>query len=226
MVVILPAGWDPGTDWRQADLFGALDQPWLRLVGLPAPSTTAPRRIRLTYPARQRRAEVGPSMVRAANRAVVQAQVYADALTNADGAVDGYTRLALQATSYHARNDRLGAVRDAERLRADIRHDLRGIRVVVGRPFVTMSGKTGNFVVTLVNDLDQRVRVGIRARTNSPQLTIDTPNTVTLPAKQRTTVRLSAASSASGSARSPWSRSRRRATRSAPRSRSRCAAAR
>lgn len=198
MVVILPAGWDPGTDWRQADLFGALDQPWLRLVGLPAPSTTAPRRIRLTYPARQRRAEVGPSMVRAANRAVVQAQVYADALTNADGAVDGYTRLALQATSYHARNDRLGAVRDAEQLRADIRDDLRGIRVVVGRPFVTMSGKTGNFVVTLVNDLDQRVRVGIRARTNSPQLTIDTPNTITLPAKQRTTVRLSAASSGIG----------------------------
>ncbi len=57
-------------------------------------------------------------MVRAANRAVVQAQVYADALTDADGAVDGYTRLALQATSYHARNDRLGAVRDAERLSA------------------------------------------------------------------------------------------------------------
>jgi hypothetical protein len=42
------------------------------------------------------------------------------------------------------------------------------------------------------------VRVGIRARTNSPQLTIDTPNTITLPAKQRTTVRLSAASSGIG----------------------------
>ena len=199
MVVILPAGWDPGTDWRQADLFGALDQPWLRLVGLPAPSTTAPRRTDLTYPARQRRAEVGPSMVRAANRAVVQAQVYADALTEPDGAVDGYTRLALQSTSYHARNDRLGAVRGrgaaAPRTSAT---DLRGIRVVVGRPFVTMSGKTGNFVVTLVNDLDQRVRVGIRARTNSPQLTIDTPDTVTLPPKQRTTVRLSAASSGIG----------------------------
>ena len=136
-------------------------------------------------------------MVRAANRAVVQAQVYADALTEPDGAVDGYTRLALQSTSYHARNDRLGAVLDAERLRQDISDSLRGIRVV-GSPFVTMSGKTGNFVVTLVNDLDQRVRVGIRARTNSSLLSIDTPNTVTLPPKQRTTVRLSAASSGIG----------------------------
>jgi hypothetical protein len=69
---------------------------------------------------------------------------------------------------------------------------------VVGSPFVTMSGKTGNFVVTLVNDLDQRVRVGIRARTNSSLLSIDTPNTVTLPPKQRATVRLSAASSGIG----------------------------
>ena len=197
MVVILPAGWDPGRDWRQADLFGALDQPWLRLVGLPAPSTAAPRRRHLTYPARQRRAEIGRGMVRATDRAVVQAQVYADALTEPDGAVDGYTRLALQSTSYHARNNRLGAVRDAERLRQDISDSLRGIRVV-GSPFVTMSGKTGNFVVTLVNDLDQRVRVGIRARTNSSLLSIDTPNTVTLPAKQRTTVRLSAASAGIG----------------------------
>jgi hypothetical protein len=197
MVVILPAGWDPGRDWRQAHLFGALDQPWLQLVGLPAPSTTAPRRTHLTYPARQRRAEVGRGMVRAANRAVVQAQVYADALTEPDGAVDGYTRLALQSTSYHARNNRLGAVLDAEQLRQDISNSLRGIRVV-GSPFVTMSGKTGNFVVTLVNDLDQRVRVGIRARTNSSLLSIDTPNTVTLPPKQRTTVRLSAASSGIG----------------------------
>ncbi len=197
MVVILPAGWDPGTDWRQADLFGALDQPWLRLVGLPAPSTTAPRRTDLTYPARQRRAEIGPSMVRATHRAVVQAQVYADALTEPEGAVDGYTRLALQSTSYHARNDRLGAVLDAGQLRRDISDSLRGIRVV-GSPFVTMSGKAGNFVVTLVNDLDQRVRVGIRARTSSPQLTIDSPGTVTLPPKRRTTVRLSAASSGIG----------------------------
>src|SRR4029077_21022804 len=112
------------------------------------------------------------SMVRATHRAVVQAQVYADALTEPEGAYDGYSRLALQSTSYHARNDRLGAVLDAGQLRRDISDSLRGIRVV-GSPFVTMSGKAGNFVVTLVNDLDQRVRVGIRARTNSSQLPIE-----------------------------------------------------
>ena len=197
MVVTLPAGWNPGRDWQQADLFGALDQPWLRLVGLPAPSAAAPLLTDLPYPARQRRAEITTAMVAAAQGVVNGATVYADALTEPDGAVDGYTRLALQSTSFHARNDRLGAVLDADGIRRDIADNLAGIRVV-GSPFVTMSGTSGNFVVTLVNDLDQRVRVGIRARTNSSLLKIDTPDTVTLPPKQRTTVRLSAASSGIG----------------------------
>ena len=57
----------------------------------------------------------------------------------------------------------------------------------------TMVRRTGTYCY-----LDQRVRVGIRARTSSPQLTIDSPGTVTLPPKRRTTVRLSAASSGIG----------------------------
>jgi len=195
--VTLPPGWNPGRDWQQAHLFAALDQPWLRLGGLPARSDAAPLLTDLPYPARQRRAEITNAMVAAAQGVVNGATVYADALTEPDGAVDGYTRLALQSTSFHARKDRLGAVLDAKSIQRDIDDNLAGIRVV-GSPFVTMSGTSGNFVVTLVNDLDQRVRVGIRARTNSSLLKIDTPDTVTLPPKQRTTVRLSAASSGIG----------------------------
>ncbi len=197
MVVVLPAGWDPGTDWRSARLFDALDQPWLRLAGLPAPSTSAPLRTALPYPSRQRRAEVTTAMVAATKGVVLGANVYADALTEPDGAIEGYTRLGLESVSYHARQNRLGAVSDAEDLRRSISEDLLGIRVV-GNQFVTMSGGSGKIVVTLVNDLDQRVRVGIRARTNSPELTIETPKTVILPPKQRTTVRLSAGSSGIG----------------------------
>ena len=197
MVVVLPAGWDPGPDWQSARLFKALDQPWLRLVGLPAPSTSAPLRNVLPYPAAQRRAEVSNAMVAAAKGVVLGADVYADALTEPDGAVDGYTRLGLPSVSYHARTDHLRAIADAQDIRGSIGDELLGIRVV-GNDFVTMSGGSGTIVVTLVNDLDKRVRVGIRARTNSSQLTIETPTTVTLPPKQRTTVRLSADSSGIG----------------------------
>ncbi len=197
LVVVLPTGWDPGRDWSAARLFEALDQPWLRLAGLPTPTAGAPLRTSLPYPARQRRAEVTAAMVAAGNGVVLGAKVYADALTEPDGAVDGYTRLGLPSVSYHARADHLRAVADAEDLRRSISQELLGIRVV-GNSFVTMSGGSGKIVVTLVNDLDQRVRVGIRARTNNPELTIDSPKTVILPPKQRTTVRLSAASTGIG----------------------------
>ena len=49
-----PAGWDPGRDWQQADLFGALDQPWLRPSA--CPPGPPPRRV-LTRPAPTRRGQ-------------------------------------------------------------------------------------------------------------------------------------------------------------------------
>jgi hypothetical protein len=69
---------------------------------------------------------------------------------------------------------------------------------VVGSSFVTMSGGSGTFVVTLVNDLDERVRVGLTATTDSSRLTIAPHEPVTLLAKQRTTVRMAATSSGIG----------------------------
>jgi hypothetical protein len=185
-----PAGWDPGRDWRQADLFGALDQPWLRLGGPSGPSTTAPRRRHLTY----RHGSAGPRSARAWSGPRTgpwsRPRCTRDALTEPDGAVDGYTRLALQ-SDVVPRPDTTGSAPSATRSSCaqDISDSLRGIRVV-GSPFVTMSGQDRQ----LRGDPGQRPRPAGAGRDPRPhqQLAapIDTPNTVTLPAKQRTTVRL------------------------------------
>ena len=42
---------------------------------------------------------------------------------------------------------------------------------VTGTDFVTLSGGSGSLTVTLVNGLEQPITVGLRARTDSPDVT-------------------------------------------------------
>jgi hypothetical protein len=65
---------------------------------------------------------------------------------------------------------------------------------IEGPSFVMMSGEDGPIQVTLVNGLDQRVRVGIGAQTRSSGLRIRPHDDVTLGPGRRTAVRLEATS--------------------------------
>ena len=49
---------------------------------------------------------------------------------------------------------------------------------VTGTDFVTLSGGSGSLTVTLVNGLEQPVTVGLRARTDSPDVKVATPDPV------------------------------------------------
>src|SRR5205085_12021424 len=73
LVVQLPGSWDPGPDWRDADFFSGLDQPWLDLVALgPGSDPSTPTfDTPLDYPDAQRGLEVPVPSVTAA-RALTQ----------------------------------------------------------------------------------------------------------------------------------------------------------
>ncbi|MGI9156401.1 MAG: DUF6049 family protein [Marmoricola sp.] len=193
LVVDLPADWDPGADWRRSRFFAAMtDLPWLTLTGLDgAGSPNPPVRTDLVYPASRSKAQVDARLVTAAKGVVGAARTYADAVTTPAGVVASYTRLALQGTSYHGREHEDTSLAQSRDLAATIRARLASIRVV-GSSFVTLSGGSGSFVVTLVNNLGRPVRIGLRAQTGTPNLTITSPGTVVLQPKQRTTVKLHA----------------------------------
>ena len=61
---------------------------------------------------------------------------------------------------------------------------------VTGTDFVTLSGGSGTLTVTLVNGLKQPITVGLRARADSAQVRIATPEPVSMEPGQRTTLRL------------------------------------
>ncbi|MCW2757049.1 MAG: hypothetical protein JWO46_795, partial [Nocardioidaceae bacterium] len=194
LVVSLPDTWDPGPDWTSADFFRGLDRPWTRLESLGTGDTAATS---VAYPRTAAKAQIDQRQVDSAKEVARAGRVYADALTEPGNLAEAFRRLALEGTSYHARGD-ASSVRDADDEVRAVHDRLAGIRVV-GSPFVTMSGGSGSFVVTLVNDLARPVKIGLAASTSNADLKITAPRkSVVLPAGQRTTVRVEASSRQTG----------------------------
>ncbi len=198
LVVSLPAAWDPGSDWASSRFFAGLDQPWLRLVDLPSVLSAAPTQPagpgpRLVYPTAQRVAEVPVSNLGASRELDRLGGVYARLLSANDTVDDQLGRVAMLGSS-------LGARRNADLARARtssstsyVRSQMARVRIE-GPQFVMMSGESGPIQVTLVNDLDQPVTVGLRSVTPGSNLHVEKFDPVTLGPGRRTSVRLEASS--------------------------------
>jgi hypothetical protein len=196
LVVSTPQLWNPGPDWRTANFFPGLDEPWLQRVDVPTVLATgslpgtAPEST-LVYPRFARRAELPPANLQASRELVHTGTVLAGLLADNDRIDTTLAKAAMLDSSArarkHARLARLRAVSSARRLRTLMQ------RVRIDGPsFVTMSSEEGTFAVTLVNGLEQPVTVGVEADTGSPGLTISSPDPVTLGPGQRASVRLHA----------------------------------
>ncbi|MCW2753822.1 MAG: hypothetical protein JWQ32_1233 [Marmoricola sp.] len=199
LVISLPAGWDPGTDWQQSNFFAGLDVPWLNLVGLDpsaaagTPTIAAP----LGYPTSARRQEVRNANVKVAQSLVTTGNVLNRLLrsTNTVGhAVPGF---ALDSVSYHARGDQLAARNQAAATNDDLRATMAKVGVL-GTDFVTLSGGSGTLAVTLVNGLDQPITVGISARTSTGDVHIEPIKPIKMAAGEHTVLRLRADASSIG----------------------------
>ena len=194
LVVSLPADWDPGPDWQDADFFGGLDRPWLSLMPLDTSGGAATLRS-LRYPASAARAELGQQQLAAIRSLRSTSDRYVDTLTRPAATAQQLQHLVLESASYHTRGDATAPAR-ARALTAGLDDRLARVKVV-GSDFATLSGGSGSIVVTLVNDLDQTARIGVAVRSSS-DLRITAPGPVTLLPGQRTTVPLSASSENNG----------------------------
>ncbi len=186
LVVSLPQRWDPGAAWREADFFGGLDTDWLRFAALP--SGGAAYDGELPYPRSQQAAEIGTDNLRAAVELGGAGRTLSDLLTGEDDVADALLGASLQAVSYSARRLPRLNVERADALAAAARGELSRVRVT-GTELVSLSSGSGDITVTLVNDLDQPVTVGLEAVTDA-EVQVDTGEPVELGPGQRSTQRL------------------------------------
>lgn len=205
LVVSLPPDWNPGATWRSADFFGGLEVPWLRLVSLSSAEAlsraghTGRNRYDapLEYPRAERRSELPTSNLLASNGLRRTGQVLAGLLTRNDTVDQDLAEVAVLASSAHAREH-------PRRAAAPIRAATDWIRARLGEvtveapTFVTMSSEEGAFAVTVVNQLEEPVTVGIEATSSDPALEVTSREPVSLGPGQRASVRLRATAQRTG----------------------------
>lgn len=199
MVVSLPDDWDPGAGWQSADFFSGLNLPWLDLVSLDrsAAATTPTFDAALGYTAAERREELGLANASAARTLVATATVTGHLLRSKNDVRHALTGIALEAVSEHARRDPARSRDQVLATNTAVRERLDRVSVV-GTDFVVLSGGSGTLTVTVVNQLDQPIKVGIRPRASSPDVRIQTPKPFDMAPGQRTVLRLRARASSIG----------------------------
>lgn len=199
LVVSTPQSWNPASDWRSAKFFAGLRLPWLRSVDLPtaavtgAASNPAERDFEVTpvYPRAARRAELPRRNALAAERLDRTGKIYANLLSQDDTVDELVSRSAMLAVGAPARERPKLAARVARATTARIRAAMARVHIE-GPSFVTMSSEEGTLAITLVNDLDEPVTVGVKAVTTTNDLEIPSPDPVSLGPGQRASVKLRA----------------------------------
>ena len=189
LVVSLPAGWDPGRDWRGADFFSTLAETgWVRLAPVPRGASTTYTK-GLGYGPDQRQEEVGDANVAATRTLVRTGAVLGDLLDTTNNVDEVLTGAALAASSYSARVRSRKVVEQTQALDSAVRAQMSRVSVT-GTDFVTLSGESGSLTVTLVNQMKQPITVALRVETSSPEVHVQTPGPVSMQPGQRTTRRL------------------------------------
>ena len=200
LVRFLPPQWDPGEDWQRARFFEGLDVPWLTpvdvgdvLTGVSGEPAVDPAQD-LVYPDAALQAELPLPTVLATESLIAEGSTVEELVTVESAIDELVVRQALLTSSVWSRPRPGRAADRAVATRDRVTGGLEAI-TVRGPSFVTMSSETGTFQVTVINGLDQRVTVGLRASVPGGDLELSTPEPLELPPNGRGAMRIDARAS-------------------------------
>ncbi len=185
-VVVLPRGWDPGSQWAAGDLGQLYDLPWVQgasldtRLGGTVPRTTA------SVPSTTDVETLPVEQVRAAERLAERQRALSSVRSADDDALSDEQRVAIAASS-RWRDDPAGGRAYVRALERDLDDELG--QITLGTPQqVTLSGSQGQFPLTISNDTASAVTVGVDLSSSRPGLTLEDVDPVTIDAGARYTL--------------------------------------
>jgi hypothetical protein len=203
MVAMLPPSWDPGPDWRASSFFAGLDVPWIEATGLGdlagqvGDATPEPADADYSYLPVQRTAEVPRRVLGHVRDATHAGELLDDTLVDDDATGPRLGRQALLAASFYSRRRPGPADLRLDGIEDRVDSWLRRIRIAAP-PFVVSSSEEGSFLVPVINGLDQRVRISLRARVTGPGLEVAAPGPAELAGGTRRPFKMQVRSTAIG----------------------------
>lgn len=197
LIAAFPSTWVPGST---VGFWSGLDLPWLHLTtvadAMQRTGVDVPVE-RLDYPDSQRRLEVAASTFAAADGLARSGETLQNLLTENETVAAEVQDEAWTDLSYSSRPRPLRARTSADGSRAWIESQLRSVRVDAPKAVILSSG-SGRFAATVTNGLDQPVSVRVQALSDPPLKVAVPKETIELGSESKTTVLLSASSSAVG----------------------------
>ena len=189
LLVRLPDRWNPGSNWERTDFIAGLQSGWSQLGAVDQPRSTTGK-FTLPYTAAQRAREIDTALIRSSQDLIQTSTRFAAMLDTENNVALHLDSVALEGTSWASRTDQRSAASLVNTVHDVTLRELSRVRVL-GTGLVTLSGGSGTVSVSLLNELSQPVRIGLDVSNNSgTPLRVQAPEPVTLPAGQRTTVRL------------------------------------
>jgi hypothetical protein len=197
MLVVLPDLADPGANAEE--FFDELDRNFIDLGTSLAGSEDKPEVGDLSYSPRQAGRQIDSALFPYVDQLVDLGHSLDVLLPQVDDVAGTAVREALSAASYQAVEDDGSSASTLAALSSAVNwFSSRLDQVTIDAPrFVILSSRTGLFAMTVTNELDQPIRISVRATTDN-SLVIRAPRTIDVPAASSRTVNLSAEATAIG----------------------------
>lgn len=192
-IVVLPsATFDPGNEWARAQFHDVFDARWVRPVTADAVLEKADRwTSRIALPPRANQRPIAAEQVEAAARIVDSGRIVSELLGDDEGRDIFYAQSASLAASQEWRAARTRGVQHAEAQADAVERILERVSVSASS-FVTLSGSSGRFPITITNSLSTPVTVGVRFTADDASSRIADIEPQQISARQSVTITVSA----------------------------------
>jgi hypothetical protein len=186
-VVLVDPQWDPGPDWSSGQLATAFSAPFVQPTSLDAVLTSSVPAYKGSVPSRATARPLSRAQLDAAATIVSKGRTLGSIVAQNDGFDTALARDVAEVLGVRWRLDRSAGlqVATARARRAGAALDKISIEAP---PSVTLSSSKGGFPLTIRNDTDEAVRVGVDLDSSNPALTIPTVRPVAIAAGERRTV--------------------------------------
>lgn len=186
-VVLVDPQWDPGTDWATGELSTAFSAPFVQPTTLDAVLTRPLSTYDGDVPTAARARPLSRAQLEAATTIVTQGRTLSSIIDQDDGFAAGLARGVSEVLAVRWRLDRTEALSIAAARARGTGAQLDRI-TIEAPPSVTLSSSKGGFPLTIRNDTDQAIRIGVDLDSSNPALAIPAVDSVAIAAGERRTL--------------------------------------
>ena len=186
-IALVDPNWDPGTDWAAGKLSVAFRSPWISGASLDTLLFRPLDAVEGSLPATAGASPLSRAQQDAAARIRSQAQSLNSILADNSASQVKYDQDTASAIGVRWRQNRGTGLAIARSAASRAEHELSKI-TIDGPQSVTLSSSSGKFPLTISNDTNSAIEVGVRLESSNPALTIPDISPTTIDAGERHTL--------------------------------------